>query len=175
MSGGAWSMTVKGNVHRMATQFRAMSKMDYLQEPMKQSLILIRNTAQKAPPQPSRRRSKHFNTWVREVGQLPRSAFGVSSGGKVKINRGGRSVLRKSEMLLKNWKNAQPQVRVGGGYIAGRLVNRVSYASFVQGTKQVKFHAATGWKTATQMQEGHEVQITKLFRDAVQKQINSLG
>lgn len=147
-----------------------------LEAAMREAMKVVQQEASKFPPQPSRTRSRHFNTWVREVGQLPRAAFGVSKKtGKTTIRRAGRAVLRPSEMLLKKWKEAQPQIRIGGGYIVGRITNAASYGVFVQGVRQAKFHAVTGWRTVEQIQKKNEKRILDIFEKALKAMLDRAG
>lgn len=145
-----------------------------IERAMADALTILQQEASRFPPQPSRTRAKTFNTWVREVGRLPRSAFGISrTTGKPTIRRGGRRVLVASEKMLKKWKEAPISVqRTAAGYV-GRIVNKASYGQFVQGEKQAKFHARTPWLTTKQIQDKHARRVVAVFEGAVKKWLNS--
>ena len=168
-----WSIQVKG-LDKFVAKMNKAGNPRALEGAMRESLKVVQQEAAKFPPQPSRTRSRHFNTWVREVGQLPRSAFGFTKAGKATIRRSGRAVLRKSEKMLQQWKTAQPQIRIGAGYIIGRVVNRASYAVFVQGDKQVKWHKQTGWKTVEQIGMSQRGRIVRVFEAAIKKMLAGL-
>lgn len=175
MANSPWSIQKRG-FDRVQFNLKQVADPKALEEAMRESLKVVQQEASRFPPQPSRTRAKSFNTWVREVGQMPRSAFGVSrKTGKTTIRRAGRAVLRKSEMLLKKWKEAQPQIRIGGGYIVGRITNAASYGKFVQGIRQARFHAATGWKTTEQIQKANEKRILGIFEKALKAMIAKAG
>ena len=124
----------------------------------------MKQEASRFPPQPSRTRAKTFNTWVREVGALPRAAFGISKKtGKTTIRRAGRAVLRPSEKMLKKWKEADPQITISRNSISGRLTNAASYGAFVQGQEQVRWHKQTGWKTTREIQDANIHRIVTIF------------
>ncbi len=162
-----WSVTTKG----FDTLEAQLSKLDdpaLFRAAMTESLILLRNEASRFPPQPSRTRSRTFNTWVREVGRLPRSAFGISSKtGKVTIRNRRGGVLFPSEKLLAKWKEAQPQISASGTTVTGKISNAVSYAPYVQGDQQASFHAQTGWRTTQDILKANEAKITAIFEKAL--------
>ena len=117
------------------------------------SLEAIQEAIEVVPPQPDRERSKTFNTWVREVGQLPRSAF-VSSGGKGKIKTKNVKILRASERMPFRFTM---KVQASGNQILGTLTNEASYSGWVLGPEeagqdphQVAWHAETGWVSTDQ-------------------------
>lgn len=166
-----WGIEEKG-FDTLELQLKQMSDMTPLVEAMKDALTVVKQEASRFPPQPSRTRSKHFNTWVREVGQLPRSAFGISSKtGKLTIRRRGVGVLRASEKLLAHWKEAQPQVTVTPTSIEGRVTNPVSYGPFVQGEQQASFHAQTGWLTTQAILSKQQARIVAVFEKALQRKL----
>lgn len=166
-----WSLQKKG-FDELIVRLNKAGDPRVLEGAMRESLKVVQQDASRFPPQPSRTRSKHFNTWVRERGQLPRSAFGISAKtGKTTIRHAGRAVYRVSEKLIQKWKTAQPQIRVGVGYIVGRITNAASYGVWVQGEKQTKWHKSTGWKTVNQILASKEQRILAVFRAAVKKML----
>lgn len=170
-----WKLTKSGFDELRAT-FREMQDPHQFDAAVKESLKVLQQEASRIPPQPSRTRSKHFNTWVREVGALPRAAFGVSrKTGKVTIRRGGRAVLRVSEKLLQQWKTAVPQITYSAGQITGRIVNAASYGKWVQGEQQTRFHAVTGWKTTEQIEASQEARIRVIFERTVNAILRRAG
>ena len=171
MPNSPWRIEKRG-FDRLQITFERFGDTKPLEAAMGEALKVVQQEASRFPPQPSRTRSKHFNTWMREVGQLPRSAFGVSKKtGKTTIRRAGKYVIRRSEYLLQKWKVAQPQIRAGSGYIVGRITNAASYGVFVQGARQAKFHAQTGWKTVEQIQNAQSARIAKVFEAALKKML----
>jgi len=111
----------------------------------------VQEIIQVYPSQPSRTRSKTFNTYVRGIGRYPKSAFVVDSkapGGyriKKKIDRS--RIRYTSEQLDKRWVKS---VRASGGRATGELINTASYSGYVNGfeqgnVRQASFHKDTGW------------------------------
>lgn len=167
-----WSIEKKGDWARVTMQFSKLQDTSFLKEAMTEALTVVKQEASRFPPQPSRTRapSGSFNTWVREVGQLPRSAFGVSrKTGKVTIRRSGKRIYRVSEKLIQKWKTATPQIRIGAGYIVGRVTNAASYGKWVQGEQQSKWHKATGWKTTSQIAQSQAGRIMAIFAAMLKK------
>jgi hypothetical protein len=99
------------------------------------------------PPQPSRTRAKSFNTYVRGVGQYPRSSFvaaqSAPGGFKVKPTRKASVRYTSEQMDDKFTTSVQP----GNGEIIGNVHNSASYSGWVIGEKddQRPYHAETGW------------------------------
>ena len=147
-----------------------LSKFDarVLEPAMREALTVVAQEASRNPPQPSRTRSKHFNTWIRERGQYTIATFRTVRGDLRKRPnlRAGR-LIRPSEMLLKKWKTAVPDIVMTANGITGKIVNKASYGEFVQGEKQAKFHAVTGWKTTSQILESKKQRIFNVFRAAL--------
>lgn len=104
------------------------------------------------PPQPARDRSGSFNTYVRGVGFLPRSAFSAdaSEPGGYKVKRKKTTVIRAtSEQMDKRYRTL---VGVSPRGVTGILRNEASYSGWVIGSKnqtetphQVPYHTETGW------------------------------
>jgi hypothetical protein len=132
--------------------------------PMRDAIDIIRNEESRFPPQPSRTRAKTFNTWVREVGRLPLSAFIQQSGERrkrIKTN----VVLVPSEKMLAQWKAMPMTIALTGAGLLGTGTNAASYSGFVQGDAQPDFHKQTGWLTTSQAFEKHAAKIIKRFTD----------
>src|SRR5690242_1580432 len=103
MSDSGWSIEKVG-FDQVQVTFSKAADMSVFKDATVEALKVMQQEASKFPPQPSRTRSKHFNTWVREVGQLPRSAFGISrKTGKTTIRRTGKALYRVSEKMLAQW------------------------------------------------------------------------
>lgn len=121
-----------------------------------QSLLAIQGEIARVPPQPSRTRAKTFNTWVREIGRLPKASFEQVDGEWQRKRKGAYSSKKwlslKSQMMAKKWRT---QVTQNPSDVTGELRNDARYSGFVVGTKnqgkdphQVPFHAQTGWPNA---------------------------
>lgn len=183
MANSNWGVTVSG-FDALRAKLNKLGDMKALEPAMRESLKVLQQEASRFPPQPSRTRAKTFNTWVREVGRLPMSAFFGAGGaarkrivtGKItgsetiKLRQGASmtrsirsGVLEASDMLLKRWKSAAPQIRIGANYIIGRISNDAKYAQFVQGERQPEFHAQTGWKKTSEIQRMHAKRIAAIF------------
>jgi len=122
--------------------------------PMREVMLIVINEQMAFPPQPDRMRSGHLNTWVREVGRLPASAFiktvvtrqGTWTGARKRIKRTPNDILKPSEKMLEKWKNAPIRIGLtGAGALMGEATNAASYSGWVQGVDQTDFHKATGW------------------------------
>jgi hypothetical protein len=129
-------------------------------------LTAIRSQMAPYPPQPDRDRAKPpggpspYNTYVRGIGQFPRSSFAQVDGkwerkkkGAYKPGPKGGTVRRTSQEMNKKWRM---QVRREGNTVVGELENQASYSGQVMGHKpgadnsdgidyQRPYHAETGW------------------------------
>lgn len=161
-----WSIEKKGFT-QLEAKLSRMAKPEQLTAAMRDALDVVKQEASRFPPQPSRTRSKHFNTWIREKGAYTIATFKGANGFRKRPNTRAGRLIRPSEKLLRNWKTARPDIYAGAGYIIGKIVNRVSYGQFVQGEKQAGFHAQTGWKTTTQIIRAQQKRIVKVFEDAL--------
>lgn len=131
------------------------------------ALEAVREQMAPYPPQPDRDRARPengpspYNTYVRGIGNFPRSAFTRNRQGLwVRKKKGayepgpkGGTVRRTSEELSKRW---MMWVTDDGDAISGTLVNTASYSGLVMGhhpgasagddiPDQAPYHAATGW------------------------------
>lgn len=105
------------------------------------------------PPQPARDRapSGHFNTYVRGVGRLPKSAF-FTKKGKARKSIKTKGAKQTSEKSSQRWRL---NVETEGNVVRGTLENTASYSGWVWGPKdpqvdphQVPWHTETGWASA---------------------------
>lgn len=167
-----WSITTRGRP-ALDVQLSKLGDARNLEQPMREALKVLQQEASRWPPQPPRTRAKTFNTWYRERGRLPMSAFFQSRrvyGGRLyRKHFVTKVILKRSEMLLKKWKDARAEITHGGGYIVGRIRNAASYGQFVQGDRQARFHAATPWLTIEQIYRKHAARIQRIFEDAIVK------
>lgn len=136
---------------------------------MIQSVDLLRNELATFPPQPSRTRAKTFNTWVREIGRLPRVAFFTQSGARRKGNRiaSGFTPDPPSQKLLAHWRDANAEIVIAGTQMTGRMSNPVTYGPFVEGDKQARPHQETGWPTIKSAELKYVNRIVELFAQAI--------
>jgi len=125
------------------------------------SLQAVQSAISVIPAQPSRTRSKHFNTYVRGTGSFPKSAFVPSAGtpggfkvlGKNKLIKAGR-VRMTSQDLPNKFRMTVTSDRDGN--VIGDLHNSASYSGWVNGPPgsgtphQVKPHQRTGWVNSEQ-------------------------
>jgi hypothetical protein len=130
--------------------------------PMMRAMDVLITEQMTFPPQPDRMRSGHLNTWVREVGQLPTSAFMTNAGTRRKRPITG-VVLRESEKMLEKWKTAPVIVGISEGALIGRAVNAASYSGYVQGDARQPFHKVTGWLTTDEAFVKHGDKIVVQF------------
>jgi hypothetical protein len=104
------------------------------------------------PPQPDRNRAKTFNTYVRGVGNYPKSSFIANpkapGGYKVKLTPKGQIKMTSQQMN----KGFRQTVMVRDNTIAGTLFNQATYSGWVLGSidqamtpHQVPWHTETGW------------------------------
>ncbi len=169
----SWAITTKGFDKLEVRLAKLGAASEALRPAMLESLKVLRDEASRFPPQPSRTRapSGRYNTWMREVGALPLSAF-VTLQGKPRKRIATRTVLRPSEKLLQRWRDAAAQIRCDAHGITGTLTNTASYAPFVQGEKQARFHAQTPWLTVPQIYARHAARITHVFNAALKRLVN---
>ena len=78
-----------------------------------------------------------------------------------------RPTYRRTFRLRAGW-----QMQRGPGSV-GRLVNRVSYAQYVQGQRQRSFHRAHGWQTTGDMLRVYGPRVSTSVRKLVQEWIAS--
>lgn len=121
------------------------------------SLEAVKEAITPTPAQPSRTRSKHFNTYVRLQGSFPKSAFVASAGtpggfkikGKQKLLKQGRVRLTSQQSEVE--KSFKTSVTPSEGGVEGHLINEATYSGWVFGPlgsgkpHQVGFHGETGW------------------------------
>ena len=124
------------------------------------SLEAVKEAIQPTPAQPSRTRSKHFNTYVRNIGSFPKSAFVPSAGtpggfkvmGKNKLVKAGKVRMTSQQMD----KRFQMSVTTNGSGVEGNLHNYATYSGWVLGPlgggtpHQVEAHSMTGWVNTDQ-------------------------
>lgn len=165
-----WNIELEGfdTLHVTLSKFDAK----VLEPAMHEALTVIAQEAAQFPPQPSRTRSKHFNTWLREKGAYTISTFKTKRGDvrKRPNTRAGR-LIRESEKLQKLWKTAKPVLTVTESGISGQITNKASYGVYVQGEKQASFHATTGWKTTSEILDANKARILKVFKDALTRNL----
>jgi len=111
-----------------------------------------------------------------DAGQKFGKAFGMlETSGKIrkatqvqgyKLAGGG-----KSEMLGKSWSVTVAANRDG---VVGEIGNNTSYAPWVQGDKQARFHTARGWKTLDTALEESMEDINGFFEDALDEWMKTL-
>lgn len=120
-------------------------------EALGRGLQSLQSAISVVPPQPARDRapSGHFNTYVRGVGRLPKSAFFTKKGVARKSIK-TKGATRTSEKSSQRWRMS---VETEGNVVRGTLENTASYSGWVWGPKegdphQVPWHAETGWVSA---------------------------
>jgi hypothetical protein len=134
---------------------------------------VVKSIIQVYPPQPSRTRAKHFNTYVRGVGQYPRSSFiaDASEPGGYRTKRTKRASIRMtSQQLDKRW---QMSVFADGDEVKGELRNTANYSGYVNGFEegevhQVSFHTESGWVSADEAIEKARPEINRLAEQTAQ-------
>lgn len=168
-----WSIEKKG-FDTIQVTFSQVTNLSAFTPAMQEALKVMQQEASRFPPQPDRMRSGHLNTWEREVGQWTASHFrGVLV--RFKKRAAGGRIIRVSEKLLRKWKEAQRVVTVSAGMITGRIVNPTTYGGWVQGEQQSRWHAETGWKTTSQIEQEQAGRIQKVFEAAFQQIVNRLN
>jgi hypothetical protein len=145
------------------------------------ALEITKEIIQVYAPQPSRTRAKTFNTYVRGLGNFPKSAFVADNDapGGFRTKKVPRASIRMtSQQMDKRWQmNVSDE---GGGVITGELINTASYSGYVVGFKvgevrQMDFHAESGWVSASDAITQAMPGIQKVSEDAVQDFVQSLG
>lgn len=150
------------------------------------SLELIKGVVKPYPPQPSRTRSKTFNTYVRGTGHYPKSAFAEGQ-----LARKGAKTARKegkvklvSQRLGTKWTQA---VEFTDEAVEGMIGNTASYADHVQGPRkgqeppgyqgetQTDFHAETGWVSLYGAVDDVQEEIYATFDDGAEELAKALA
>ena len=80
--------------------------------------------------------------------------------------KGGTGGKQTSETLGRKW--TRKFIMGGLGVLVG---NNVSYGDYVQGERQVGFHAARGWKTTDQVAEEETDEVVKFLKDHVDREL----
>lgn len=143
------------------------------------------------PNQPDRDRANPgnkphpYNTYVRGIGQFPRSSFAQVNSkwerkakGAYKSGPAGGKVRRTSQQMSKRWRMSVHQVDDG---VEGELENTASYAGYVIGHSdgsdpaQVPFHAQTGWVGEEDALQRAQPTIDKLVNAATDEILSRLG
>jgi hypothetical protein len=143
-------------------------------------LEAIQEVSEVYPPQPSRDRAKTFNTYVRGIGEFPRSAFTENSKapGGYSLNKKVRGNIRyTSQQLGKKFKQ---KVEPGEDSVEGSLTNAADYSGYVIGwksddPKQVSYHAETGWHSADEALEKAKPVIEKAVDEAIDDVLRKLA
>lgn len=132
---------------------------------MTQSLLDMESVLKPYPPQPARDRAKTFNTYVRGIGRLPKSAFVTKSGATRKkvVTKGA---IRTSQRLGTRWSH---RVDISDNTVTGTIENTATYAVFVQGRYQPAYHHETGWVTGEEAYEQQEAQIMRNFNETLDR------
>jgi hypothetical protein len=131
------------------------------------------------PPQPSRTRAKSFNTYVRGVGQYPRSAFmeaPVAGGYKVKKKFTG-NIRYTSQHLGEKFET---KVVPSADKVEGMVRNNASYSGHVLGwhsddPKQAPYHAESGWHSADEDIEKVRPVLEKAMNEAIDEVLRKLA
>ncbi len=144
---------------------------EYFKPAMEMSMLDMLGELKPYPPQPARNRAKTFNTYVRGVGRLPKSAFFTSTG-KERKNIKTKGAKLTSQRLGTKWTF---DVEIESNTVTGTLSNNATYSNIVQGDRQPAFHAQTGWVTYEQAYDNTEQQILKNFDDAMDKLLEDLA
>lgn len=153
-----------------ARTLKALDPRQYVQA-MRDALDIVRNEEMSFPPQPDRQRAKTFNTWVREVGRLPLSAFlktvrtrqGTYRAQRKRIST--KTILKSSEKMLQKWKQAPVVIATTSNGLLGTMTNTASYSGHVQGKPDdvPDFHKETGWLGTKEAADKHREKITQRF------------
>ena len=80
--------------------------------------------------------------------------------------KGGTGGKQTSETLGRKW--TRKFIMGGLGILIG---NNVSYGDYVQGERQVGFHAARGWKTTEQVAEEETDEVVKFLKDHLDREL----
>jgi hypothetical protein len=162
-----------------------------------ESLEELRKIMAPYPPQPDRDRANQnkehpspYNTYVRGIGQFPRSSFAQVDGawgrkkkGAYKKGPKGGKVRRTSQNLKKKWNLT---VKQDGNAVSGVLENTASYSGVVLGHKQgsgehadsipdqAPFHADTGWMNIDDGMTQVQPKIDRAFRRVIDRVMQKL-
>lgn len=138
---------------------------------MTQSLFDMKSALEPYPPQPARDRAKTFNTYVRGIGRLPKSAF-VTKSGATRKKIATKGAARTSQRLGSRWSH---RVDISDNTVTGTIENTATYAVFAQGKYQPGYHAETGWVTDEEAYRQQEAQIMRNFNEALDKVVEEMA
>lgn len=138
-------------------------------------LVALEALVEPYPPQPDRDRASTFNTYVRGIGQFPRSAFkrDIKAPGGFKVSRKvktGTIKLTSQQMDRK----FHTEVRTTEKEVIGRHWNEATYSGYVLGPAQVPWHRATGWANRDEVLDLLQPQIDEEKEAAVEEFMSGL-
>ncbi len=148
------------------------------------ALEAIRQIMAPYPPQPDRERAQTFNTYVRGVGNFPKSSFKQQADGTWKPSRkmAAGKIKFTSQRLSTKWRLSVSQ---SAESVDGELANEAGYSGYVMGHKkdvqanddvpeQVDFHATTGWANIEDARAQADGTITAIFDDIADELVGTL-
>jgi hypothetical protein len=131
----------------------ALGRPDAFRIPMTQAVQFVHRGVAKYPPSSSANSPKTHGGWYeRGFGTKYRRRDGTITGRQT------------SETLGRRWTtDVTPSGRLG------RIGNNASYAVYVQGEKQARWHKQRGWVNAPEWVEEHSRDIVRFFEAHYQK------
>jgi hypothetical protein len=143
-------------------------------------LEAVKEAAMVVPPQPARDRAKTFNTYVREEGNYPRSAFveNEKAPGGYSLTKKVRGGFRPTSQRMHT--KFKTKVEPGPDGVEGMVKNLADYSGYVIGwesddPKQVGFHAETGWPSSDEALEKAMPVIEKAVDEAIDDVLRKLA
>jgi hypothetical protein len=146
-------------------------------------LEAVKEEIQPTPEQPSRTRAKTFNTYVRDTGNFPRSAFKSSAGTPGGYKVVGKNALKKAGRVRYTSQHSSKRFRmtvtVTEDAVIGNLHNFASYSGYLWGPEsgtphQVAFHHETGWVSTDQALRAAQPQMEDALQTAIDQFVTVL-
>ena len=170
---GPWDAVIKG-LENASSLFLPLAS-----QSIAVCLEAVKEEIQPTPGQPSRTRAKSFNTYVRDTGNFPRSAFKSSAGTPGGYKVVGKNALKKAGRVRYTSQHSSKRFRmtvtVTEDEVIGNLHNFASYSGYLWGPEdagqtphQADYHQATGWVSTDQALRAAQPKM----EDALQTAIN---
>ena len=138
------------------------------------ALARIQEVLSVIPPQPARDRAKTFNTYVRNIGSFPKSAFVQTNEGWKRKRTGAYDkgkIRYTSQQSSKRWGIYVDET---GNTIIGTLRNDATYSGWIWGPKdqsldphQVEWHTETGWVSQDDAIRETKPDVDQMLQQAV--------
>jgi len=151
--------TIEINAEKLIKQFTKLAQFKHLKQNMKRAAIYVQGKAREYPPEsnkpPKGTASAHWTDKQRKW------FWANFKSGKLKIP------YKRTQALRNAWVT---QSRNDG--FTQVVKNTSTHAQLVQGVKQTRYHAQTGWKTAEQVSQEEAETVREYIMQGIMQDLN---